>query len=198
MAFGEDKSWEFSGRWNLGSGLPFTQTQGFYQPVDAGQGVGSDYLTTNPDYLGTYYAGLNEGRLPTYHRLDLNVRMSLYRRLSDLQDKDEIESFAAELIDRFGEIPEEVENLLKIVEIKQLCKRAGIDKIDAGPKGAVISFYKNTPPNVEGLMHWMQEKGGSVKLRPDQKLVVMRGWDTLPKRVQGSKNIATTLAKIAE
>lgn len=135
--------------------------------------------------------------IPDHYVEDLNVRMSLYRRLSDLQDKDEIESFAAELIDRFGEIPDEVENLLKIVEIKQLCKKAGIDKIDAGPKGAVISFHNNAPPNVEGLMRWIQEKGGSVKLRPDQKLVAMRGWDSLQKRVQGSKNIAETLAKLA-
>ncbi|NNE55911.1 MAG: TonB-dependent receptor, partial [Flavobacteriales bacterium] len=76
-AFGEDRTWEFSGRWNLGSGLPFTQTQGYYQPTDTQNGVGADYLNINPDYLGTYYAGLNEGRLPTYHRLDLNLRRTI-------------------------------------------------------------------------------------------------------------------------
>ena len=74
QTLGKNEDWEVSGRWNLGSGLPFTQTQGYYQPVDAQGGVGGDYLVDNPDYLGTYYAGLNEGRLPTYHRLDLNVR----------------------------------------------------------------------------------------------------------------------------
>lgn len=75
--FGKDKSWEFSGRWNLGSGLPFTQTQGFYQPLDGQGGVGSEFMTSNPDELGIYYAGLNEGRLPTYHRLDLNIRKTV-------------------------------------------------------------------------------------------------------------------------
>jgi hypothetical protein len=71
---GKNKDWEVSMRWNLGSGLPFTQTQGFYQPIDISQGVGTDYLNTNPNDLGIFYAGLNEGRLPTYHRLDLNLR----------------------------------------------------------------------------------------------------------------------------
>jgi len=74
QGFGKDDSWEFSGRWNLGSGLPFTQTQGFYQPIDAQGGVGTEFLSANPNELGIYYAGLNEGRLPTYHRLDLNIR----------------------------------------------------------------------------------------------------------------------------
>lgn len=77
QGFGEDGSWELSGRWNLGSGLPFTQTQGFYQPIDVDGGVGSDFLSVNPDELGIYYAGLNEGRLPTYHRLDFNLRKTM-------------------------------------------------------------------------------------------------------------------------
>ena len=77
QAFGKDHSWEASLRWNLGSGLPFTQTQGFYQPVDVSDGIGADYLTGNPGFLGTQYADLNEGRLPWYHRLDVSLRKTI-------------------------------------------------------------------------------------------------------------------------
>ena len=89
--------------------------------------------------------------IPDHYVEDLNVRMSLYHHLSDLKDKNDLESFAAELIDRFGKLPDEVENLLQIIEIKQLCRLAGIDRLDAGPKGAVIGFNRDAPPNIPGL-----------------------------------------------
>ena len=122
--------------------------------------------------------------------------MSLYRRLSDLETPDDIENFAAELIDRFGEIPEEVDNLLDIVTIKQMCRAAGVDRIDAGPKGIVVGFYKDTPPNVPALMNWMNEKGGAVKLRHDQKLVVIRHYDNAAQRVKGAKSVMKQLSAL--
>lgn len=135
--------------------------------------------------------------IPETYVEDLGVRMSLYRRLSDLDSGENIESFAAELIDRFGEIPQEVTNLLDIVAIKQMCKIAGISSIEAGPKGAVIGFHNDCPPNVEGLMSWMTSKGGAIKLRPDQKLVVMRGWDTTNSRVKGVQSLMKELSALA-
>ncbi len=134
--------------------------------------------------------------IPEKYIEDLGVRMSLYRRLSDLETPEDIESFAAELIDRFGKIPQEVNNLLDIVAIKQLCKKAGVGSIEAGPKGAVIGFHKDSPPNVEGLLRWIAEKGGSVKLRPDQKLVVVRGWDNAEARVKGVQSIMRELGAL--
>lgn len=132
--------------------------------------------------------------IPEHYVEDLNVRMSLYRRISELENPDEIESFAAELIDRFGGIPEEVDNLMDIVRIKQLCRRAGVSQIDAGPKGAVITFHDNNPPNVDALMRWMQVKAGSVKLRPDQKLVAIRQWLNAGQRVKGVQGLMKELA----
>jgi hypothetical protein len=72
--FGKKRDWEASLRWNLGSGLPFTQTQGFYQAPDALNGISTDYVTANADDLSIQFGDLNGGRLPYYHRLDLNVR----------------------------------------------------------------------------------------------------------------------------
>ncbi len=128
---------------------------------------------------------------------DLNVRMSLYRRLSDLKDDADIESFAAELIDRFGALPREVDNLLEIVRIKQLCRAAGVDRLEAGPKGAVIGFYKNSPPNPPKLLAWLQQRAGIVKLRPDQKLVAMRPWDRTEDRIRGAKSLMKELAGLS-
>lgn len=133
--------------------------------------------------------------IPDTYVEDLNVRMSLYRRLNDLINQDEVEAFAAELIDRFGDIPQEVENLLNILKIKQLCKQAGISQVDAGPKGAVVGFHKNNPPNVDGLMKWIQEQRGSVKFRQDQKLVVIRQWENAEQRVKGLQKIVKDLSE---
>jgi transcription-repair coupling factor (superfamily II helicase) len=134
--------------------------------------------------------------IPEHYVEDLNVRMSLYRRLSELDGKDSIDGFAAELIDRFGDLPEEVENLMDIVEIKQLCRTAGVDLVEAGPKGIMLRFYKNTPPNVESLMVWIAEKGGGVKLRPDQKLVAIRQWLSPQQRVKGVRSLIKELSDL--
>ncbi len=134
--------------------------------------------------------------IPEIYVEDLGIRMSLYRRLADLESADDIESFAAELIDRFGDLPEEVQNLLDIVAIKQLCKTAGVSSIEAGPKGAVIAFHNDSPPDVAGLMNWMTSKGGAIKLRPDQKLVAIRHWDTPAQRVKGVRGLMVDLVEL--
>jgi len=71
--FGKKRDWEVSLRWNLGSGLPFTQTQGYYEPTNI-NAISGNYVTSNAASLGIQYAGLNEGRLPYYHRLDVGLR----------------------------------------------------------------------------------------------------------------------------
>lgn len=135
--------------------------------------------------------------IPESYVEDLGVRMSLYRRLNDLVEKEEIEGFAAEMIDRFGDLPEEVENLIDILAIKQLCKKAGVSHVDAGPKGATIAFHKNAPPNVDGLMTWILTKAGSVKIRPDQKLSAIRAWPKTAQRVKGIQNLMKELAGLS-
>ncbi len=135
--------------------------------------------------------------IPETYVEDLGVRMSLYRRLSDLEGREEIEGFAAELIDRFGDLPDEVENLLDIFAIKQLCRQAGVDRVEAGPKGAVIGFHKDTPPDAAKVMQWITDKRGSVKIRPnDQKIVAVRHWETPAERVKGVQNLMKELASL--
>ena len=74
---GSKRQWEFSGRWNFGTGFPFTQVQGFYEYYSFQDGINFDYTTTNGE-LGVLYGELNEGRLPTYHRFDIDVKRKFY------------------------------------------------------------------------------------------------------------------------
>lgn len=136
--------------------------------------------------------------IPEHYVSDLNVRMELYRRLSRLHEAQEIEAFAAELIDRFGSLPGEVENLLDIIAVKHLCKRAGVDKVDAGPKGAMISFRNNEFANPAGLVAFISDQVGTAKLRPDHKLVFMRGWESPKERLAGVRLLMRDVVKVAE
>ena len=160
------------------------------------EGIGEECLA--PD---RWYPNINLGisvLIPENYVKDLNVRMSLYRRISELEEKSDIEAFAVEMIDRFGSLPKEVENLFSIVEIKYLCRKAGIDRIDAGAKGAILGFYKDTPPNIEKLMVWLNDNRGVIKLRPDQRLSAVRHWENVDKRIKGVLNLVKELALLVE
>ena len=136
--------------------------------------------------------------IPESYVSDLNVRMSLYRRLAEIEGQADIDGFAAELIDRFGSLPDEVENLLKIVAIKQLCQVAQVEKIDAGPKGATISFRNKAFPNAIGLVKLITEHRGTMRVRPDQTLVVARDWPTAEARLMGVDSLLRQLARLAQ
>jgi len=136
--------------------------------------------------------------IPERYVPDLNLRMSLYRRVAELDDsEDEIDAFGAELIDRFGPLPEEVEHLLSVIRIKYFCRKAGIEKIEAGPKGAILSFRKDRFANPAGLIDFISKQNVVAKLRPDHKLVYVRKWDQIENRLKGCYILARALAKIA-
>jgi len=133
--------------------------------------------------------------IPESYIADLNLRLSIYRRIAALADRAEIDSFGAELIDRFGPLPKDVENLLDLVEIKQLCRHVGIARIDAGDKGAVMALHPSSRLDIPKLVAYIAKQVGTAKIRPDdQKIVFMRSWDELPQRVKGVYRILTDMA----
>lgn len=134
--------------------------------------------------------------IPENYVADLPVRLGLYRRIGGLAGEAETEAMAAELADRFGPLPAEVENLLQVVSIKHLCRQAGVEKVDAGPKGIVVTFRRNRFANAEGLVSWVAAQKGLVKLRPDHKLAMVREMD-LKLRVRTAKDMLANLAKLA-
>ncbi|MBU0582657.1 MAG: transcription-repair coupling factor [Alphaproteobacteria bacterium] len=135
--------------------------------------------------------------IPESYVPDLQLRLALYRRLGDLQSTEEIDGFGAELIDRFGPLPDEVQHLLKIVFIKALCRQANVEKLDAGPKGVVIHFRGKEFSDPVGLVRFIGEQGSLAKIRPDQSVVFMRDWPNADKRLAGSAVIMTQLARMA-
>ena len=135
--------------------------------------------------------------IPESYVPDLQLRLALYRRLGDLETTEEIDAFGAELIDRFGSLPDEVQHLLKIVFIKALCRQANVEKLDAGPKGVVIHFREKKFPDPVGLVRYIGEQGSLAKIRPDQSVVFMRDWPNPEKRLAGSAVVMTQLARMA-
>jgi transcription-repair coupling factor (superfamily II helicase) len=94
-------------------------------------------------------------------------------------------------------LPPEVENLLTTIAIKQLCRAIGIERLDAGPKGAVLSFRNNRFVHVDQLMAWVIKQAGTVKIRPDQKLVYSRAWDKPEQRLAGARSLMNELSLLA-
>ncbi|MCJ2076616.1 transcription-repair coupling factor [Methylobacterium sp. E-016] len=136
--------------------------------------------------------------IPETYVEDLGVRLALYRRLSTLENDAEMEAFGAELIDRFGPLPPEVEQLLKIVTIKILCLAANIAKVEAGPKGVVVHFRDKSFANPQGLVAYVAEQASFAKVRPDMSVVFIRELDSIPARLKTATQVVRALAGIAE
>ncbi len=135
--------------------------------------------------------------IPEDYVEDPQLRVGLYRRMATLETDDEIEGFAAELIDRFGPLPPEVDQLMKLVAIKALCRRANVEKVDAGPKGVIVAFRENAFANPQGLVRFVSEQGADAKVRPDMRVVFIRNFTSAASRLDGTRTILRTLAAIA-
>lgn len=135
--------------------------------------------------------------IPETYVADLGVRLDLYRRAAVLANREEIDGFAAEMIDRFGPLPADADGFLKVIAIKALCRQAGVEKVDAGPKGVLLTFRDKSFKNPDGLIRYIQRQAGTVKLRPDHKLVVIRAWETAAERLEGVTKVLQQLADLA-
>jgi len=136
--------------------------------------------------------------IPEDYVADLPIRLALYRRLAEIEDEREIEAFGAELVDRFGPLPAEVEHLLQVVAIKSLCRQANVEKIEAGPKGAVVSFRDNSFANPDRLVRFIHEQAGGARVRPDMKVVFFADWDDPEARLRGTTSILRNLVALAQ
>ncbi|QJB68167.1 transcription-repair coupling factor [Parasphingorhabdus halotolerans] len=136
--------------------------------------------------------------IPENYVPDLSLRMGLYRRMNSLKTNQEIQSFAAEMIDRFGDLPIQTDNLLKLMQIKMNCVQAHISKIEMGPRGALVSFHKDKFPNVLGLLAYVERLKGTAKIRPDNKLFIERKWRDPKSRLHGLTQLSTGLSKLAQ
>jgi len=136
--------------------------------------------------------------IPESYVADLSVRMALYKRLSSLETDAELDGFAAELIDRFGPVPKEIDDLLAVVAIKALCRRANIDKVEAGPKGVIVGFRDKSFANPTGLVRYVADKGPTAKVRQDMRIVFAGDFEKLPVRLKQTRKIVGDIALIAQ
>lgn len=136
--------------------------------------------------------------IPEDYVPDLDLRLALYRRLANLDQEHEIESFAAEMVDRFGKLPLEAEHLLKTASIKAQCRQANIEKLEAGPKGLLVAFRDNAFANPAGLVKLIAAEGANAKVRPDMKIFFMRDFNKLEQRLKGTISILTKLVSTAK
>jgi len=134
--------------------------------------------------------------IPDDYVPDLAVRMALYRRLNDARDKSEIESMAAEMIDRFGPLPDATANLVKLIEIKHQAIEACIAKIDVGARGTLVSFHEDRFPDPAGLLAYVERLKGTARLRPDMKLVINRTWGDANSRLNGLLQLTKGLSGV--
>ncbi len=133
--------------------------------------------------------------IPDTYVRDLPVRLGLYRRIGALTSDAESEAMAAELVDRFGAVPDEVENLLQVVGLKRACREAGVEKLEAGPKGMVLQFRGNSFGNPAGLVTWLGSRQGQLRLRPDHKLAMAREM-SVAERVKAARDVLTNLNRL--
>jgi len=134
--------------------------------------------------------------IPEDYVPDLAVRMALYRRLNEAGDKAEIESLAAEMIDRFGALPQATANLVKLIEIKQQALLACIAKVEVGARGTLVSFHEDRFPDPAGLIAYVERLEGTARLRPDMKLVINRAWGDPASRLNGLLQLTRGLSGI--
>jgi transcription-repair coupling factor (superfamily II helicase) len=136
--------------------------------------------------------------IPESYVEDLQLRLGLYRRLATFETDAEIDAFGAELVDRFGPLPDEVKQLLKIMSIKVLCRRANVEKVEAGPKGVTLAFRDNSFANPAALVAYVTEQGSFAKVRPDMKIVLVRELDEIEGRLKATAGILRNLVRLAE
>lgn len=136
--------------------------------------------------------------IPEDYVPDLDMRMSLYRRVNEVENVADLEPLAAELIDRFGALPKPIQNLLTLIEVKLNARTAHIAKLDVGPRGALVSFWNDSFPNLPGLLNYVEKLKGTARLRPDSRFVLERAWGSPEARLHGILQLSRGLAKTAQ
>ncbi len=136
--------------------------------------------------------------IPEDYVADLALRMGLYRRISALESKEAVEQFAMEMTDRFGKMPAEFVILLQLMELKQLCVKARVARIDAGQKGLLIYFHQHQFPNPDALIAWISKNPLRYKLRPDQGIFVSEALQNAEQRLRVARHFVEQLVSLLQ
>jgi len=135
--------------------------------------------------------------IPNNYIEDLQLRLGLYKRLSNINDDNELDNFTSEMIDRFGRLPDEFINLIKVIKIKRKCKLSNISKIEAGPKGIILNFYKDHFNNADGLINWIETTKLNIKIKNNGQLVVYMKWRSTEEHLESIDLIVSKVYNIS-
>ena len=135
--------------------------------------------------------------IPEIYVQDLGIRLDLYRRIASLASKEEIEAFAVELEDRFGKIPQELENLFTVITLKKLCQILGIKKVDVGQKGIVLWFHPEAIKNPQPLVSLVRQYPSQFSLKPDNRFIYHTLIDKDQHRIQKTKKLLEQLQNLS-
>ncbi len=126
---------------------------------------------------------------------DVHQRLTLYKRIAELLTADEIMEMRAELLDRFGPLPESIDNLLRLVGIKRSCRQLKILKLEAGPKGASLQFHPQPNVNPSAIIELIQKGGGSVVFNHQTNTLGIKNrlWDEEEIRLQALEHLLEKL-----
>ncbi|MBF0296403.1 MAG: transcription-repair coupling factor [Magnetococcales bacterium] len=133
--------------------------------------------------------------IPEEYVPDVRQRLTLYKRIATLESKADLLEMRAELTDRFGLLPESTDNLLRVMQLKQVCRKIKILKIDAGPKGATIQLHSAPNINPDGLIRLLQEGKGSIRFNHETQTLSIKDkpWDDPAMRIAGMDAILRQL-----
>ena len=136
--------------------------------------------------------------IPEQYVEDLSLRMGLYQRLARLQAQGDIDEFAIELTDRFGEMPLATRNLLQVMKLRLLCRHVNVSKLEVGNKGLNISFRNNQFGNPEALLEWVMAKPHQISIDNGNRLVVRANMPDEAQRLKNATQLLRHLHKILD
>ena len=152
------------------------------------------------EYQSEWTPKLNLGMsvlIPEEYIPETTVRLDLYKKLSELSSKIELEGFASQLIDRFGPLPKEINSLLSVIQIKSICKKIGINQIDVGVGRIIIDLRKTNKLNTDKLLDYIKENTNELRVK-NNKLVYMREWRVNKDKVKVIFVILKELRKLCD
>ncbi|MGB1361537.1 MAG: transcription-repair coupling factor, partial [Alphaproteobacteria bacterium] len=151
--------------------------------------------TVEEEFIPTISIGISV-YIPDNYIKDLSERLNFYRRISNIMSTQEADAISVEMVDRYGKLPEEVSNLLSILDLKILCRELRIEKIVANEKGLLITFFNNQFKHPEKLIGYMQKSMGLVRIRPDHKVAITKIFKTEHDKITGVKKILTEIKEL--
>lgn len=138
---------------------------------DAIEALKNDEEQQDIEWSPTINIGLSV-QIPESYIPDISLRVHLYRQIANITDEENLEQFAEEMIDKYGKLPNSVEHLFDIVRIKNLAKKAGVEKVDLGEKALMISFKEGVKINMPAIVDFIGNSASKIKIRSDNKLLV--------------------------